>query len=157
MLIPRQYSDAVYDLNLRLEVRTAYLMSVFLLIKTNKTLSPYTRPRDMPTHSGCLLMQRLRNLPGSTQEGVICLGGPDVPRWHCSANELRAHDISFPEASMMIKECCSTVFGGKGDDQVGYSETILSRHLARAEVGTATATAPNTLVRQPHYACYCLR
>jgi hypothetical protein len=42
---------------------------------------------------------------------------------------------------MMIKECCSTVFGGKGDDQVGYSETILSRHLARAEVGTATATA----------------
>lgn len=42
---------------------------------------------------------------------------------------------------MMLKECCATVFGGKGDDQVGYSETILSRHLARAEVGTATATA----------------
>jgi hypothetical protein len=41
MLIPRQYSDAVYDLNLRLQVRTVYLMSVFL------KRFPYTRPRDI--------------------------------------------------------------------------------------------------------------
>jgi hypothetical protein len=62
-----------------------------------------------------------------------------VPRWQCNKTELASRQVSDLEASAIVDECCSSVFGGDGHGSIGYSETILKRHLLHAEVGPSSS------------------
>ena len=132
MLIPRQFSDYIYDLDSKI------------------------------------------------QNGVYCLGGPDVELWKCNATELalrqqvkaqkgkwkgpREQNFLQPGSATHIDTekphwfnefvinatlelCCSDLLAGTGN-RIGNSEAIHARHLERAGIPVSLARFPVFLTRR---------
>jgi len=106
MLIPRQFSDYLYDLDTKV-----------------------------------------------VQEGVYCLGGPDVETWKCDAAALRSRGVEEATIQQTLRHCCEDVLrllaskDRTGPNEEGFSETIHLRHLAKGKIPVALGYFPVLLTR----------
>ena len=87
------------------------------------------------------------DLNTKVQQGVYCLGGPDVETWKCNATQLANKGLSQDKIQKTLAHCCEDILKGN-NNLMGMSEAIHKRHLKYGKIPISIARFPVFLTRR---------